>query len=428
MSATAIQADSLAKMYRLGTSQKPRYGTLRDSIAGGLRSLTGRLAGRAPAAADDDDATLWALNGVSFDVQNGESVGIIGRNGAGKSTLLKILTRITDPSRGRAEIYGRVGSLLEVGTGFHPELTGRENVFLNGAILGMRRTEMLRKFDEIVAFAELERFIDTPVKFYSSGMYVRLAFAVAAHIEPEILIVDEVLAVGDVRFQKRCLNKMQDVGSQGRTVLFVSHNMSAITRLCPRCILLDQGKAVADGPSTEVAGLYLSSGLGTSAAREWSPADAPGSTYAALHAIRVRNADMQISDAMDIRQPVYVEMEWECRTPGRQLLPHFHVHNEEGMRLFTALDLDDTWRNRPREAGRYISRAVIPGNLLSEGMLTIHPCMLALSPNQEQFSVSEAVAFQVVDSHDGDSARGDWVGNLGGVVRPKLDWTTEFYP
>lgn len=429
----AVHADGLAKQYRIALGKQANYGTLRDQIVSGLaasfRGLGAMARGKVRGAAGEPDyETLWALNGVSFDIRHGETVGVIGRNGAGKSTLLKVLTRITEPSRGRAELYGRVGSLLEVGTGFHPELSGRENIFLNGAILGMQRSEILRKFDEIVAFAEIERFIDTPVKFYSSGMYVRLAFAVAAHLEPEILIVDEVLAVGDVRFQKKCLNKMQDVGSEGRTVIFVSHNMSAITRLCSRCILLDQGQVLVDGPSHQVAGVYLSAGQGTSAERSWTAESAPGGELARLHAVRVRNQRLEVAEAMDIRQPVYVELEYEVLNGGRQLLPHFHVHNEEGQRIFSALDLDPAWRGRPRPAGRYLSRATIPANLLSEGMLSIHPCLLALSPNQEEFSVSEAIAFQVVDSHDGDSARGDWVGGLGGVIRPMLEWTTPVSP
>ncbi len=422
----AVRAEHLAKAYQIGVGGERRaaYSTLRDQIAAAFAAPLRTFGRRAKPRTE----TIWALDDVSFEIRHGETVGIIGRNGAGKSTLLKVLSRITEPTRGRATIYGRVGSLLEVGTGFHPELTGRENIFLNGAILGMHRSEIVRNFDEIVAFAEVEKFIDTPVKYYSSGMYVRLAFAVAAHLEPEILIVDEVLAVGDVRFQKKCLNKMQDVGQDGRTVLFVSHSMSAITRLCSRAILLDHGTVLADGPSHQVASAYLSSGQGTSAVRTWEPASAPGGQVARLRSVCVRNEQLEISDVMDIRQPVYVDLEYEVLQGGRLLLPHFHVHNEEGTRIFTALDLDPQWRRRPRPAGRYISRAQIPGNLLSEGMLSIHPCMLSLSPNQEEFSVPEAVAFQVVDSHDGDSARGDWVGRLGGVVRPMLTWTTPVSP
>src|SRR5213594_3482227 len=253
----AIRCQGLGKQYRLGPRQ--RYRALRDTLPAlalapfrGLRSAIGF--GRPTA----QGATLWALRDVSFEVSAGEIVGIIGANGAGKSTLLKILSRITGPTEGQAEIHGRVGSLLEVGTGFHPELTGRENVYLNGAILGMRKAEIEAKFEEIVAFAEVERFVDTPVKHYSSGMYVRLAFGVAAHLEPEILLVDEVLAVGDADFQKKCLGKMGDVAAQGRTVLFVSHNMSAIEQLCPRALLFRHGHLVEQAATTEVLKHYLS--------------------------------------------------------------------------------------------------------------------------------------------------------------------------
>jgi lipopolysaccharide transport system ATP-binding protein len=259
MSNIAIRVDSLGKRYHIGSKQE-RYSTLRDTLTDAFVAPIVRarrlLRGEASGAANLTK-TIWALNDVSFEVQHGEIVGIIGHNGAGKSTLLKILSRITEPTRGTVDIYGRVGSLLEVGTGFHPELTGRENIFLNGAILGMSRTEIERKFDEIVAFAEVEQFIDTPVKHYSSGMGLRLGFAVAAHLEPEILVVDEVLAVGDAAFQRKCLGKMGEVAGEGRTVLFVSHNMAAIENLCTRAILLKQGQCVADGPTTEVIATYL---------------------------------------------------------------------------------------------------------------------------------------------------------------------------
>jgi lipopolysaccharide transport system ATP-binding protein len=251
MSDLAIRVEHLGKQYQLG-GQQLRYATFREALlqtAGApLRWLKGERRAR--------PTTFWALEDVSFEVKHGEAVGVIGRNGAGKSTLLKILSRITSPTRGRVDIYGRVGSLLEVGTGFHPELTGRENIFLNGAILGMTRNEIMRKFDEIVAFAEIEKFLDTAVKFYSSGMYVRLAFAVAAHLEPEILVVDEVLAVGDAEFQKKSLGKMGDVTKEGRTVLFVSHNMGAIQSFCTRSILLQEGKIAFDGTSEKAIQTY----------------------------------------------------------------------------------------------------------------------------------------------------------------------------
>ncbi|MBN2145997.1 MAG: ABC transporter ATP-binding protein [Anaerolineales bacterium] len=254
MDDVAIRVENLSKRYQLGHAQQ-RHDTLRDQLVAGLKAPIQRLrVGRSAAQADD---TLWALKDVSFDVKRGEVVGIIGRNGAGKSTLLKILSRITEPTSGRAVINGRVGSLLEVGTGFHPELTGRENIYLNGAILGMRRAEIDRKFDEIVAFSEIEKFLDTPVKRYSSGMYVRLAFAVAAHLEPEILLVDEVLAVGDAAFQNKCLGKMANVARSGRTVFFVSHNMNAIQKICDRGVLLGNGKVIADEKAKRVVELYL---------------------------------------------------------------------------------------------------------------------------------------------------------------------------
>jgi lipopolysaccharide transport system ATP-binding protein len=251
MSDSAIRVENLSKKYTIGHQRQEGYATLRDSIANTFKRNKKK---------DSSSEEFWALKDVSFDINQGDRVGIIGRNGAGKSTLLKILSRITEPTNGSIRINGRVASLLEVGTGFHPELTGRENVYLNGAILGMSKTEIVRKFDEIVAFAEVEKFLDTPVKRYSSGMYVRLAFAVAAHLEPEILIVDEVLAVGDSQFQKKCLGKMEDIGKEGRTVLFVSHAMQAISQLTNRCILLGKGEVEFDGLTDRAVTLYLQSG------------------------------------------------------------------------------------------------------------------------------------------------------------------------
>lgn len=255
MSTLALRAHGIGKQFRIGRVQNT-HPTLRDVIASGASQMLRRL--RRPGEHPHTNRrTIWALRDVSFDVRKGEAVGIIGRNGAGKSTLLKILSRITEPTVGRAEIHGRLGSLLEVGTGFHPELTGRENIYLNGAILGMKKAEVDRKFDEIVAFSEVEDFLDTPVKHYSSGMYVRLAFAVAAHLEPEILVIDEVLSVGDAAFQRKCLGKMEEVTQEGRTVLFVSHNMGAVQALCSRAVLLRDGTVFADGPAASVVGTYL---------------------------------------------------------------------------------------------------------------------------------------------------------------------------
>jgi lipopolysaccharide transport system ATP-binding protein len=376
---------------------------------------------------DGTKELIWALKDVSFDVHRGEVVGIIGRNGAGKSTLLKMLSQITEPTKGRVELHGRVGSLLEVGTGFHPELSGRENIYLNGAILGMRTSEIARKFDEIVTFAEVEKFVETPVKHYSSGMYLRLAFAVAAHLEPEILIVDEVLAVGDAAFQKKCLGKMARVAKEGRTVLYVSHDMAAVTRLCERAILLDEGALVQDGVSHQVVRAYLSSGHDTTAVREWKdPHKAPGGEIARLWAVRVRSEDGRCGDTIDIRNPVGLEMEYEVLKPHYKLMPSFHLYNEEGVHVFSSVEHDPAWRGQGRPAGRYRSTARIPGNFLSEGTMFIDAGLTTLEPLIIQFTERQVVAFQVVDSPDGDSARGDWSGPMAGVVRPLLKWTTEF--
>jgi lipopolysaccharide transport system ATP-binding protein len=318
---------------------------------------------------------------------------------------------------------------LEVGTGFHQELTGRENIYLNGAILGMRKAEINRKFDEIVAFAEVERFIDTPVKHYSSGMYLRLAFAVAAHLEFEILLLDEVLAVGDARFQNRCFNKMQDVTRQDRTVLFVSHNMPAVANLCDRAILLDEGRIVHNGPTSQVISSYLNSGCNTAAVREWSdPATAPGGDIVRLRAVRVRSEDGKIASHIDIRQAVSVEMEYVVKKPGYVLLPNFGFDNQEGLCVFGAQDLDPEWRRRPRPAGRYVSSVLIPGNFLADGNVFVSAYLNTMDPFRHQFETHHVVTFEVIDSFEGDSARGDYDGRMYGVVRPKLEWHTQFFP
>jgi lipopolysaccharide transport system ATP-binding protein len=354
-------------------------------------------------------------------------VGIIGRNGAGKSTLLKVLSKITPPQRGRVEIHGRTSSLLEVGTGFHPELTGRENVYLNGTILGMRKKEVDRKFDEIVEFSGVEKFLDTPVKRYSSGMRVRLAFAVAAHLEPEILIIDEVLAVGDAAFQDKCLNKMQDVGSHGRTVFFVSHNMPAVTRLCDRVIMLQDGQLTADGSSDKIVAQYLHEGTSTAAERHWPASEAPGEDVVRLRSVRIKNEQGETTATADIRKPVGFEMTFDVLKEGYVLLPHFNMLNDEGVCVFSTLDVSPDWRRQKRPVGRYTATAWVPGNYLSEGNFFVNAAMLTTQPlTLRQYFVREAVSFNVVDSMDGDSARGDWAQNVKGVVRPLLNWETEY--
>ncbi len=434
----AIRAQDISKRYRLGVKE-----TSADSVGAALlgmvksplknfrkyRSLYQFEEGEGVSKnrSTDTEDILWALRGVSFEVRRGEVVGVIGTNGSGKSTLLKILSRITPPTTGRIEITGRVSSLLEVGTGFHPELTGRENVYLNGTILGMRKKEIDRVFDDIVEFSGVDRFLDTPVKRYSSGMRVRLAFSVAAHLEPEILIVDEVLAVGDAAFQRKCMQKMEDVGQQGRTVLFVSHNMPAVTRMCERVILLNQGECMADGTAHEVVSAYLQGNRESTAEKVWPDlAEAPGKGVARLRAVRVRDRDGRITEALDIRRPVGIEMEFEVLESGHIVQPQFGVFNDEGLRLFVGMDQDPEWRNRPRPAGRYVTTGWIPGNLLAEGMLIVNVGLWALEPVRErQCFERDVVAFHIIDSSDGDSARGDWGGDIKGVVRPMLTWETE---
>jgi lipopolysaccharide transport system ATP-binding protein len=429
MSDLAIRCEGLAKEYRIG--EREHYKALRDVITDAVatpwRRFRSALRQSSNGKGNSEETKFWALKDVSFEVKRGEVVGVIGRNGAGKSTLLKILSRITEPTHGRADIWGRVASLLEVGTGFHPALTGRENIFLNGAILGMKKAETARKFDEIVAFAEVERFIDTPVKRYSSGMYLRLAFAVAAYLEPEILLVDEVLAVGDASFQKKCLNKMQNVSQRGRTVLFVSHNMASITRLCGRTILLDGGRVTCDGPSHAVVSMYLQAGLGTSAQRQWDNLEqAPGNDVVRLRAVRVRTESGEMKDTFDIRHPIGIEVEFDVLQPGRVLVPNLHFVNEEGVYLFGASDHDAQWQRRPRPVGRFASTAWIPGNFLSEGTLVVGAAISTMDPVTVHFFERDAVAIHITDSLDGDSARGDYAGPFPGVVRPLLKWTTRY--
>jgi homopolymeric O-antigen transport system ATP-binding protein len=429
MTPIAIKVTDVGKTYRIGAKLE-KYKTLRDSLSRAVtvpyRALRQKLSPGACHRSRSSQETFRALQNVSFEVAQGEIVGIVGRNGAGKSTLLKILSRITEPDQGSIEYFGRISSLLEVGTGFHMELTGRENVYLNGAILGMRKNEIDRKFDEIVDFAEMERFIDTPVKHYSSGMQLRLAFAVAAHLEPEILLIDEVLAVGDARFQKKCLSKMKDVGQHGRTVLFVSHNMPAVTRLCNRCLLLEGGRLVKDGPAHEVVSAYLHADSGTTAAREWPDSKtAPAGDIACLRAVKVRDPGGEICEAIDIRKPVSIEMTFEVIRDGAILLPFFMFSNEEDVLAFATNDLDPHWRGRPRPRGEYKSSVRIPGNLLSEGTLFVGAGITS-EGQIVQFYEPDAVAFHVIDSLDGDSARGDYGGQMDGVVRPMLQWSTQF--
>jgi lipopolysaccharide transport system ATP-binding protein len=435
----AIKAIDVSKRYRIGLKEQ-RHKNLFTAVVDTIRSPLKNyrqyrsLYDFRDVSPDDVDGqtndVIWSLKHISFEVPKGEVVGIIGRNGAGKSTLLKILSKITPPTAGEVRLRGRVSSLLEVGTGFHNELTGRENVYLNGTILGMRNREVDRKFDQIVAFSGIEKFLDTPVKRYSSGMRVRLAFAVSAHLEPEILIIDEVLAVGDAEFQKKCLDKMQDVGQAGRTVLFVSHNMRAIARLCERVILLEDGRIARDGPADDVVSQYLSSATGLMSERAWfDPETAPGNDAVRVWGIRTRGEDGEVQRWVDIHKPVALEVEYESLKSNQTLLTCFHLFNDEGVKIFTTGDQNSAGYNRPRPPGRYISRVWIPNDFFNEGVISVTLVIIQeLGRRKIHFTMREAIGFQVVESLSGQSGRSDYIDALrkGGIIRPLLKWELEY--
>ena len=410
MSDFVIKVEGLGKKYLLQhQAAGKRYVALRDVLADKAKAIFGKQ--KAESRKQKSVEEFWALKDVSFEVKQGEAVGIIGRNGAGKSTLLKLLSRITEPTTGRIRLRGRVASLLEVGTGFHPELTGRENIFLNGAVLGMHQAEIRKKFDEIVAFAEVEKFLDTPVKRYSSGMYMRLAFAVAAHLEPEILIVDEVLAVGDAEFQKKCLGKMQDVGAQGRTVLFVSHSMPVILRLCNRVLLLKDGQVLADGLPESVTKAYLN----------------VASNLASLHAVRILDKNLQPNDSIDINADCFIEIEYFYKGGSLQPTAVFHLINEFGIVLFASADFNNlTWRQTKREKGLVCSRCRIPAQFLAEGQFSVLAAVCTYNPNVVHAMEPSAIFFQGVDRSEGGGVRGEYAGgSWPGVVRPMLEWEVQ---
>ncbi len=425
MAKPVIKVENLGKKYLLGRGQ--RVGSLREALTDGVKGVLGR-ARRSERRGGREE--FWALQEVGFEVAQGEVIGLVGRNGAGKSTLLKVLSRITEPTTGRITLRGRVASLLEVGTGFHPELSGRENIFLNGAILGMTRAEIQRKFDEIVAFAEIEKFLETPVKRYSSGMYVRLAFAVAAHLEPEILLVDEVLAVGDAQFQKKCLGKMSEVArEEGRTVFFVSHNLTAVQSLCRRAIWLREGRLVEDGLPGPVVARYLNTSYSPLTERTWPEdggTEAPNKAKAAvrLRKLLVRPQTGQPSDPIDVRTPFLIEADYWNGLDGAYLNVTFQLFNLQGIEILAALPMQEpVWNGQPFPVGLFRSRCYVPGDLLNDG--TYHLRVLVVK-NQSEILVqlNEALVFEVRDNREGS---GNWFGEWSGAVRPKLVWETQYH-
>ena len=425
---TAISVQNISKQYKIGAAQqKFKYGMFRDVIMDTLMTpvrIYKALRGQGMRGTSGT-ATIWALDDVSFDLEEGKVLGIVGRNGAGKSTLLKILSRVTEPTKGTVTVRGRVGSLLEVGTGFHPELTGRENIYMNGAILGMKRTEIDSKFDEIVDFSEVSQFIDTPVKRYSSGMYLRLAFAVAAHLEPEILVVDEVLAVGDADFQRKCLGKMGDVAQQGRTVLFVSHNMSAILRLTEEAIVLKKGQLIKRAPTHEAVDFYLSSGMAESGQRIWDVDEIPvvSEPFRPV-AVRIKDRSGNVVDTIRSTEPLTVEWEYQINAPITGLRVGLYLSTMRGEYVFTAFDTDDAKQYEQfgaRQAGRYISRCEIPADFFNEGRYSLG--VNASSFGVKRYFMDEsALSFNV----DISGAPGmQWAEVRQGPVRPRLNWKIE---
>jgi lipopolysaccharide transport system ATP-binding protein len=415
----AVMVKGIGKRYKIGVAQE-RQDTLRDLLVAGARKIGNTFRREKIARATVDH--IWALRDVSFEVKQGSAIGIVGRNGAGKSTLLKILSRVTEPTEGYGELRGRVGSLLEVGTGFHPELTGRENIFLNGAILGMTRKEISARFDEIVDFSEVEKFIDTPVKRYSSGMYLRLAFAVAAHLEPEILVVDEVLAVGDADFQRKCLGKMGDVAESGRTVLFVSHNMSAILRLTEETIVLDKGQVIKRAPSAEAVDFYLNRGMSKLGERYWEPDEVPvnAAPFRPL-AIRVMDKDGVTSDSVRSVDPIKIEIDYELEQDITGLRVGFYLNSTRGEAIFTSFDTDSEelfkeFTMRPK--GVYTSRCTIPADTLNEGRFVLGVNASSYMVRR-YFQDDQALSFSV----DASGAPGThWPEPRPGGVRLPLEW------
>lgn len=425
----AIQVEHLSKRYRLGVINRQ---TLIDEVRFWWQKISGRdprvyfkkIGHTATEQRRIDAETLgqnsfWALRDISFNVKEGGVLGVVGRNGAGKSTLLKVLSRITEPTSGQAIINGRVGSLLEVGTGFHPELTGRENVYMNGTILGMTRQEIYEKFDEIVAFSELENFIDTPVKRYSNGMRVRLAFSVAAHLEPEILMVDEVLSVGDMEFQRKCMGKMHDVSKQGRTVLFVSHNMPVVSRLCDTAILLENGQIVYEGSAEDVVNKYMHNATENSAQRRWALEEAPGADGFKLLSVVVTNAEGEPVGTVDIEKDFVIKIEYFLERPFMDFRSMVRLFTQ-GVCAFPAFERETYMHN---QKGQYLTEVTIPGNLLAEGEYVIGMSFFGAKGRKYNFcSGDDYLSFLVVDYMNGDSVRGDLAAGLEGVLRPSTKW------
>lgn len=424
MSNTVIQVKNLWKQYRLGIIN---HHTLTRDLQSWWAKVRGKDDPNSPVGSNivkrTDDERFWALKDVSFEVNQGEILGIIGRNGAGKSTLLKILSQVTAPTKGEVCFKGRIASLLEVGTGFHPELTGRENIFLNGAILGMSKTDIRKKLDEIIAFSEVDKFIDTPVKRYSSGMYVRLAFAVAAHLEPEILVVDEVLAVGDAQFQKKCFGKMEEVGQEGRTVLFVSHNMTAVRSLCSRVLQLHHGALVLDTDVATAVGGYLGGSCEQVHLREWpEELSAPQNSSAFLRRVAACDRSGVLLKTITTDTELQIEIVFAVKTAGSSIGLTLIVYDTDNSCVFSSINnCEPNWYGVPTPVGTYRSTCFIPGRLLNNRWYTVTVNLFGKSFT-DLVTVKEVLRLEVLDDVE---VRRDYFGEFGGYIRPDLKWSTE---
>lgn len=420
---TVIRVERLSKRYRIGHETHEPYLALRDVMTDVLKNVGRRILHPARRGVRKRiTEEIWALKDVSFDIRQGDRVGIIGRNGAGKSTLLKIVSRITEPSEGCVRIKGRIGSLLEVGTGFHPELTGRENIFLNGAILGMTSADIRKNFDAIVDFSEIEKFLDTPVKRYSSGMYVRLAFAVAAHLDPDILVVDEVLAVGDAQFQKKCLGKMEEAGKEGRTVLFVSHNLAAVRTLCNRGILLERGELAHSATANEVVTKYLSGIKDHVYSRSWEFRESsPKNSNVDIEKIFISDENGKPVDQIYTNMPFSVELEYNVKNMSSFVGLTIVVYDLDNNCIFSSINnREPAWYGKPMPKGRYKSVCQIPGNLLNCGWYYINVILFGKGYSDAE-TFKELLRLEILDS---ETVRGDYFGVWGGCVRPDLSWKT----
>jgi len=407
-----IDIQNLSKEYLIGRNNS--YLSLRDTVSRGIKNLL---------SPNQQKDRFWALKDINLKVEPGQRLGIIGRNGAGKSTLLKILSRVTWPTKGEVTIRGRLASLLEVGTGFHPELTGRENIYLNGSILGLQKKEIDRQFDAIVDFSGVEKFIDTPLKNYSSGMQLRLAFAVAAHLEPEILLIDEVLAVGDLEFQKKCIGKMEEVSNkQGRTIVFVSHNMQYVSSLCNSAILLDGGSIMATGNVQDTIAAYTRKGSGNPSSIEWTINNAPGNDKVRLCRFSIINSAGNPVEQLSVAEPVGIELHYEVVTDQEVLWIGYNIHNETGLNIFDTHSVQTNYYQQPHSRGNYTATAWIPANLLNLGTYYVSCAIFNHQQNVIHLHEHQLLSFSIHEAFDKLTARGMSGGDFPGLIRPLLEW------